>query len=80
MQHGCEQRTGPPFNTCDGHRLSPPRQEAARPRICEQTCEPGGFRFGHTPAQRRQAIVAATLVIVSWIGSLAQFLDELGFE
>jgi hypothetical protein len=36
--------------------------------------------LGHTPAQRRQAIVAATLVIVSWIGSLAQFFDELGFE
>ena len=32
------------------------------------------------PAQPRQAIVAATLVIVSGVGSFAQFLDELGFE
>ena len=60
--------------------LSSPRHEAARPRIREQSCEPGGFGFGHPPAQRRQPIVAATLVIVSGIGSLAQFFDELGFE
>lgn len=80
MQDGSEQRTRPPFKTCDGHLLSPPRHEAARPRIREQTCEPGGFGFGHTPAQPRQAIVAATLVIVSWIGSLGEFFDELGFE
>src|SRR5687767_7540891 len=40
MQYGCEQRTGPPFTTCDGHRLSPPRYEAARPRIREQARGP----------------------------------------
>jgi hypothetical protein len=60
--------------------LSSPRPEAARFRIREQACEPGGFGFGNSPAQLRQAIVAPTLVVVGRIGSLAQFFDERGFQ
>ena len=36
--------------------------------------------LGHTPAERRQPIVAAALVVMSGIGSFAQLFDELGFE
>ena len=80
MQHGSEQTPRAPFSTCNGHLLSLPRDETARPRIREQTCEPGGFRLGYSPAQLRQAIVTAALVVMSRVWSLAQFFDQLGFE
>src|SRR5687768_9009531 len=66
--------------TCALPILSSPRYQTARPRIGEQTSQPCCFGLGHTTAQRRQAIVAAALIIVSGIGSLAQFFDEPGFE
>src|SRR5687768_7368728 len=60
--------------------LASPRHETTRLRIREQASEPGGFRFSHTPAQWRQAVVAPTVVVVCRIGSFAQLLDQLGLE